>query len=330
MEIINIEICHTDLEYARALAQSLSEKGRKYSVTVTECDRIHKDVAADGMVIIYSSVKNDKKSIYINGYISVLELRTRISEELQLKENNDERKTQLVLVAGLEGGAGATSIAEGLAQEFTLYYGKKVCRISFDALCSMNKGLSQYSPNDQVHNLRRLLYFWEKGGVTREIIDEYFLPDENNVFHILYGKGVNPILLTEASKAVEFIDTICSKGDFDYLILDISILLYNLYHELWTYAEKVILVSKASKEKIMSFYKKDEKSNLIGVFNFANECKMYVKSEGEAGTSSIEFLSESIEISTIEEDKEIIEKDKIRIDGAFGTGIKLLAEKVEF
>ena len=75
MENIKIEIFHKDIEYARAIARSISENQRGYSAAVIEYDRVHSDEKADtdsgalpdGKVIIYRSMKRESKEIQIYG-----------------------------------------------------------------------------------------------------------------------------------------------------------------------------------------------------------------------------------------------------------------------
>ena len=260
-----------------------------------------------------------------------LEMAMRINEELEglgykekykIKQISDSEtvRSKILIVVGLEGGAGATSVAEGLAQEFALYYGKKVCHISFD---SFGGG----------ENLRKLLYYWKKGGVLHKIAPDYFIPDENNVFGIFKGRsiqGINPLLMMDVNDAVQFIEDVKTKLDFDYIIVDMSILLYKLYAEILGIAEKTVLVSKENAEKIVKIAEENKTKSTICVLNFADRYKDCVKDECDKNVTKDNESLKRLEISTIEVDEEIAESSCIKVDGVFGIGIKNLAERIEF
>lgn len=201
-----IEITTDDAEYGKALAESLAVHYMGISAET---------VITDEKLGDYFIVAGKRISKYISVYEAAAEI------EAALGINPVQRsllKDRLVIgLAGMRGGCGVSSIAEGLGRTLALFHGKRVL-----SLCLGNFGSDFCGIGDA--RLGRLLY--ESRALDDEAFGERSVqcvsPDPYGVWHLGVKNGYNPLAFENTEFVSEFIEKLIAKLNLNLTILDLG------------------------------------------------------------------------------------------------------------
>jgi len=122
---------------------------------------------------------------------------------------------------GLEGGAGASSVAMGLAGELAAYRGKKTMYMSFETFESprLGVGARMASCKDVSVFMFQFLRSLEKGGAGVSA-ESYLSRDDYGTIRFIPSPGFNRLHELSGDRLVRFITAIAAEVRPDVLILD--------------------------------------------------------------------------------------------------------------
>lgn len=341
MEVIELGILFKDKQYAEAVARVIAGKERYFLPTVLEQDRIHN---FKGQLIITDCADFcDERIVFIDGFA----LPKRIIAEIKIQYENlygknicfqikdGPERSQLVLVTGASGGAGITAAADGLAEEFAVYYDKTVCRLSLSAF-------PEGSVSEEKDTLAQFLFNLaedkKKEKVSSSVMpyrnteqmisaSRYFEQAEDGVYRAAYGQGINPLALLTAEELQDFFGTVTGSRFFDLVIADVPAELLERVRPLFFSSAQIVSVVKNIEkemrekryEKYLSLiFGKTAEERIFRLRNSITEEKYH--SEGR----------ETQEEIFAEYDPDSFAAERVRIDGTFGLAMKDVAHKLSF
>ncbi|MCI8631049.1 MAG: hypothetical protein HFG67_02090 [Firmicutes bacterium] len=341
MEIISLGILFKDREYAEAAARVIAEKGRYFLPAVLDKDRIHN---FDGKLIITDDETIKAENIVYTGRFMLPDaimaaavekygkLYSISTDNLNFYYSRKEKQAKLITVIGAEGGAGATSAADGLAEELVVYYDKSVCRISLSAFPEENLC--------GVCELKQLLFLLENKNDCKKTmdcisdinIDEYFPKDRCGIYRVCYGDSINPLAAAGSLTLYGFFAFVCETGAFDCIIIDIPAEAVKNTEEIISITDGIVTVEKYSSSAIRGgklhnylnlILSGETENRIIRFINFVSENYTETEEHNEVsyknkGTVNVEY------------DPESFCKDGVKIDGAFGLAVKNIAHSLIF
>lgn len=240
MEIINVLLITSDMDYARAFTKALSEDNSSFIFTILngEEPETTQDLKKFDLILSDKTLQNH------NEYILLREKRGENFEELQdvkalykydTAENISKeltliytvktghkfltpllKKSKIILFCSAEGGTGKTSVALGLAQDLTRFHGKKVLYINYEDIESTSK----YFEVQEEKSITNFLYYLAKGKKTNGIIDSFTVSDDYGVRTFSSSGGRNQLKLLTVEELSQFLNIIQENGDFDYIFID--------------------------------------------------------------------------------------------------------------
>ena len=243
MKTITICLVTNDLEFGKALANSLQSFSFHFTITLQleEPRQAEPSVAfdiylTDEMNIdvpnaVYLSedkgaalidIENKRFVVYKYQHVShistILRLAYSIFADTEMISDNTERTT-LVSLCASSGGVGCTSIALGICQELSRFYGEKVLYVSLEEFESTSAYF--HCSSIELNNVTKYLY----GILTvdhrpRPASDGFMIKDIHGISALFPARGRNPLRELSTNELIEFINAITEDNIFTYIILD--------------------------------------------------------------------------------------------------------------
>lgn len=187
-----------------------------------------------------------------------------------IKKNVMGNACKVILVAGVSGGSGATTVATALARNYSRT-GKKVLYISFEknpATSLFFKSESDTSFSDVIYMLKS-----KKSNIISRI-ENIVQKDETGVYFFNQCKTIFDIEeLTEEDKK-KLIEEICSYGEYDYVVIDDVITCNKDGYAICEYADNILLISDGTR---LSELKLDQISTVIGIWDAEKDARFRPK-----------------------------------------------------
>lgn len=350
MEMITILMVSDDVYYAKTLASCINEQNSYILFTIISTKELDSYNKLDkfGLILIDSSIDKNKKD-----YIFLVENKSKCQNMNQntiykydTAENISKKLTtiyciktgckllhpvnktsKIILFSSSDGGVGKTSVSLGLAQELVRFHGKSVLYINYEEFESTDK----YFMVDSEKTLEKYLYYIETNKNLIGLVDNFTVGDEYGVKAFSSSKGINPLKILNIDELANFIETVQSNSNFDYIIIDSdnSLRKENLW--LVSICDKFCHVEKygsnLKKEKYIKYlkYNLGEQINkkIITVKNFfENKYRKDMLIENQENIIYIDNDKGSFLIDEIDESNVNI---KINIDKDFGIGVRQLS-----
>ncbi len=240
-----------------------------------------------------------------------------------------------------KGGAGCTTMAMALAQEFCRFQGKRVLYLSFEELDSSGSYFPQNpaakSTAVYLYELFNKMYgiYGSKGGQKQNppFLDRYMVKDDFGVETFATSRGRNPLRELTVDELHKFTASLIDSGRFDVIIMDIGQWLSKTALKCMEIAEKICFVTETSKRSmreqqyishIVTHCGEHAEEKLIRIVNGTKE-----NQDAESIKKSEEYTIENtLEVcmcdSFVREDDYV----KIFLEGKFGNNINELSGKI--
>ena len=231
---------------------------------------------------------------------------------------------------GVEGGAGVSSVALGLAREFSRYRGKRTLLISMEPFLST--GLCP-EPEATDFNPADFLYYFLQNRMDKigRLKDACLFTDEYGVARLPSCPGFNPFRELSKKEFAGFLDLLLKEGDWENLFIDWGNGYDRLSVEWIARSTQSVLVSKSGGVKnainqdlrnMIAASLRLEANQLIHVVNMVPEDKEVSFGDIRAGNDCIHIPFDRGDF-----------KPKgggvdISLTNAFGTGIKEIADMI--
>jgi len=239
MKTINVYLETKDFDYSTALAKSLQQHSKYFSIQIGKQEKESKDwdiyltddMNAFEQKIVYLTedpklaTVNEENSCYILhkyqhvGHISNI-LRLAHSDYSQSELLSDETEhTNIISICASCGGAGCTSIALGICQELTRFHGKKVLYISLEEFVTTTNNFQDAYPVS--NNIAKYVYsILNKRNCCTYAPAGYMMKDDYGIFAFYPTRGRNPLCELSRNEFIQFINHITSEKLFTDLVLD--------------------------------------------------------------------------------------------------------------
>src|SRR5665647_1852400 len=363
MEIINILLIGSDMEYCKALSESISELSKEIMITL--CDKrnitllntdnpslvlIEEEIDCmkiqekDCPILLVESNKEacidiENKIFCLYKYENVKELIRSLfiiynaltgKSVTTISDNN----CKLVSVFSCCGGGGKTSISLGLAQEFVRFRGKKTLYINYEE-CDGTWNYMDFQREKKYDSIGSYLYYLNKG---RDLdLNAFLKEDEYGVFYFKPSLGRNQLKGLCADDLCLFCNKLIETNMFEYIIFDCHACLDD--STLWLLKNSyriVYLVENIQNPVNLIVTQRD-----IGAIEYMENrfccslgeklikvCNMYQSIVTDLNTDLKN--EEGINIETDYDSFQIVKNiRKISIERGFGEGIKSIANKIE-
>jgi len=351
MKAINVYLETKDEDYSIALAKSLQQHGKYFSIQVGNTHQeqyewdlyLTDDMNASAERTVYLTedptlaTVNVENTCYILykyqhiGHISNI-LRLAHSDYSKSEILSDEtEQANIISICSASGGTGCTSVALGVCQELTRFHGKKVLYISMEEF----ESISTYYPDayHETNNITKFVYsILNKNDCCSYTPEGYMMKDEYGVFAFYPAKGRNPLRELTGKEFIKFINHLTKEKLFTNLILDCGNGLDDSIVSAYQLSEIIFnVIGKSPDLNRRANYLRTVASRLsirdtTGIRDVFN---LYIAPETENGESLSETKKEQL---TIEEDCasfEIINGRRvISIDKMFGQGIREIVQHI--
>jgi MinD-like ATPase involved in chromosome partitioning or flagellar assembly len=354
MKTINILLDTNDLDYSTAFSKSLLLYSKFFSIQISnpqltqnegyEWDiYLTDDMNSTAQKIVFMTeepalaTSDEENSLYIIykyqhiGQIANL-LRLAHCNYSKTEMLSDETEhSNIIGVCSSSGGSGCTSVALGICQELTRFYGKKTLYISMEEFEST--GIHFPNSGDKTNNITRFIYgMIHKDNSRSRTPLGYMIHDDYGVYAFHPASGRNPLRELNESEFIQFINRITAEKFFTDLIIDCGNGLDNSIVSALQLSSRIFHVTG----KIPSIQRKENYlrtlENRLGTKAMTDITKVinfYGSDEVDEMESMVEAKSTEL---TIEEDFSSFEDLNghkiISLDKMFGQGIRDLVQHV--
>jgi cellulose biosynthesis protein BcsQ len=248
MKTITVYLMTKDLEFGKALANSLQFHSSHFTITLQSNEPVQKEtsIVFDQFDICLTDDRNinlsnavylaedpenelidiEKKCFIAYKYHHVAHISTLLRLAYSIFANtemisDDTANTKLVSVCASAGGVGCTSVALGICQELSRFYGEKVLYVSLEEFesTSIYFRCSSIEPN----NITRYLYgILIDDHQPRPASEGFMIKDIYGISAFHPARGRNPLRELSANEFIEFMNAITKANSFTYIILDCS------------------------------------------------------------------------------------------------------------
>lgn len=354
MKTINVYLVAKDLDYSTAFSKSLLQHSKFFSIQIGNTQHVQQgqcdwdlyltdDMNSSAQKVVFLTEEpalatcNDENSCYIIhkyqhiGHIANL-LRLAHSNYSKTQMLSDEtEQSNIIGVCSSSGGTGCTSVALGICQELTRYYGKKTLYISLEEF----ESTASHFPNswDETNNLTRFIYGMihkEKSHTITPL--GYMMKDDYGVHAFHPARGRNPLRELTENEFIQFINCITAEKFFTDLIIDCGNGLdYSIGSALQLSSRIFHITGKMPSIQRKQNYFRTFKNLLatnasMGIIDVLN---FYISDEVEDMESMAVSKNEEL---TIEEDYssfiDLSGRKAISLDKMFGQGIRDLVQHV--
>ncbi len=359
MELMNILVIGKDMQYCKALSESLSELCKEMMVTLCDQNSMtlqnldnHALLVLEGNIAFEKLqltnhcvllVENEKEEIIdIENIIFCLYKYKNVKELIRnlftiynaltgksvttISDNN----CKLVSVFSGYGGSGKTSISLGVAQEFARFRDKKIIYINYEE-CDGLWNYMDFQNENKYDSIGNYLYYLNKG---KELDLKAFLKeDAYGISYFIPSMGRNQLKGLSTDDLCKFANKLIEKNQFDYIIFDCQTCLDE--STLWLLKNSCSIVYLAENHQdsnSTSFTAKD-----LGIIKFIESkfnsniteklINVYNKNQAvDAEIKREEAIIIGMDSSSFQKQNGII---KINIEREFGEGIKLIVDRIE-
>lgn len=321
-----------DGEYAEAAAMFLAQNEKYLNVAVR--DYRYKRRENDEIIIIDRSIDEESEmTICFDRFIEmdklIHEIRERSGNITYVNDVNDD--IDVIAVVGDRGGAGVSSVAEGIAKELTVYHGKRVIILDFSPFSYKDASTECSNVKELICMLgKKAAEAYDRQNKFDENLQNYIAADTDGIGRFNYGNGTNYLSYNETDEVMMLFQYLLSACTADYIILDFPLnRLAGLYYSSDSMLAYCIdtIVSITSNDQIFKKHHKyaglienilssNQKLKLIKALNFCDEAFLDDNDENEA--------------LMIDYDKDSFLGGEVRIDGSFGIAIKNIAHNLVF
>lgn len=349
MKTINVYLETRDSDYSTALAKSLQQHSKFFSIQLSNPDMEHKewdifltdDMKASQQKIVYLTEEpaqatiNEENSCYILhkyqhvGYISNI-LRLAHSDYSKSEMLSDETEhINIISFCSSSGGVGCTSISLGVCQELTRFHGKKVLYISLEEFMSSTNYFQ--GSNLKANNIAKYVYAIQNNkSYCNYTSAGYMSRDDYGIFAFYPARGRNPMCELVGNEFIKLINHIASEKMFTDLVLDCGNGLGDTVVSAFQLSTHIVHITGKNPDThrkanylctVANRIAASDSTGIHEVFNF------YVTPEPEDGESLTETKKQYL---TIEEDPgsfgTINGISVVSLDKMFGQGIRELAQ----
>jgi len=358
MEIIQLLLTGKDQNYCRALSRSISLLSRdmlitfsggemaqnlvkgKYELCIFEgepFENVHEDLR--GVVLLVENKEEERSDLekslfYIYKYKNVKEIIKEIllaynlftgKRVMTLNDNN----CRMVSVYSGAGGLGKTSIAIGLAQEFSRFRQKKVLYINYEEWDNTGEYFG-FEKEDQPNSVSDYLYYLSRGKQVN--LESFLVVDEFGICFFKPVTGRNLLKNLNKEDLCNFFNQIIGAESIDYVIIDCNNcldentlwLLKNANHVVYLSDDGFPVKARNSSNKdefVIRFL--EEKINDISqrIIKVSNMNEDYESRQDGNGTIYVQRDPASFHFEN--------GRIKISVERGFGQGIRAIADQVE-
>ena len=351
MKTINIFLETKDPDYSTALAKSLQQHNKSFSIEVGSHQQRHGEwdlyltddmnASADKTVYLTDepalATVNEENACYILykyqhvGHISNI-LRLAHSDYSNSEMLSDETMhANIISICSSSGGTGCTTVALGICQELTRFHGKRVLYINMEEFESTATYFS-YS-NQLTNNITKYVYsILNKKDGLRSTPEGYMLKDEYGVFAFHPATGRNPLRELNGNEFTQFINHITKEKLFSDLILDCGNGLDDSIVSAMRMSAKIFHVTgKCPDSNRRTNYLRTMANRLsvkdsTGVLEVIN---FYVEPDMEDGEPLTEIKNEELRIETDASSFDVMDGHRIIcLDKMFGQGIRDIVQHI--
>lgn len=368
MNLINILLIGKDMQYCKALSESLAELSKEMMITL--CDQsaitllnsdnhtlllvegnlsveklqgnlgVKKLQGNDNCILLVESKQEEiidieNKIFCLYKYENVKEIIRMlftIYNSLTGKSVTTigDNNSKIISVFSGYGGSGKTSISLGLAQEFVRFRGKKVLYINYEE-CEGTWNYMDFQSENKYDSIGNYLYYLNKGI---EIDLKAFL--KQDVYGVSYFKpslGRNQLKGLCTEDLCKFTNKLIATNQFEYIIFDCHICLDE--STLWLLKNSCWIVYLAENTHNANFDSCAIKD--IGIIKYIESkfngsiAEKLIKVYNKVQVEDIETNIEEFVIIGMDPGSFQIQNEliKINIEREFGEGIKSIADRIE-
>ena len=233
IKVHNIAIRVRDMIYAGALAAGLVSCRRGFNIMLVSSadgesagfenyDLLLSDPDMAGDFPVERTIILTEPLRYAGASAISSEIYGRISKQSPGFGNVSAADLAVYVFAGVEGGAGTSSLAIGAARELSRYRSRKCLYISMEYAESELLGI----PADGAYTMADLIYEYMSGRLRGNSPDlqsnmiSAIRQDEYGVMRFMTGSALNHLLELDISERTEFISTAVRASGAECLILD--------------------------------------------------------------------------------------------------------------
>ncbi|MBK5245793.1 MAG: hypothetical protein JJE49_00815 [Peptostreptococcaceae bacterium] len=359
MEIINILLIGNDMEYCKALSESISELSKEIMITLYDKRNMNLENIDHNSILVVEEEKDCKK-IQGNDYQILLvesnkeacmDIENRIFR-LYKYENVKElirslfiiynvftgksitaisdNNCKLIAVTSSYGGGGKTSVSLGLAQEFVRFRGKKTLYINYED-CDGTWNYMDFQRGKMEDSIGSYLYYLNKGRSFD--FNAFLKEDEYGVFYFKPSLGRNQLKALSAEDLCLFCNKLIETNMFEYIIFDCHACLDD--STLWLLKNSFRIIYLAEETQDLCAVNVTQRD--LGAIEYIEN-----KFSGRLGEKLIKVynMHQAVPIEAKNGEAVYMEKDvnsfqivqgirKINIEREFGEGIKSIANRIE-
>ncbi len=348
MDIINVGIFTKDQSYGIALGKKIAQYQPEIFVSIVDSEQIE-DLNSQGdfdlimmdgpfettrgkyiglVEKLSDSYENDETAsykLYKYGNVKILAAKIqyiygRLTGRRQINLNS--KTIKMIVFCSPYGGSGVTSVAKGVAEEFTRYMDKKVLYLSMEEIQPEEK-------DKDTRSLEEYLYHISKSDSISSYIKPYIIYEKSGFERFKKSGGLNPLYQLDHDAFFAFLNMVSSTGRYDYIFIDSGQKYSAAIVGLMRHCYKICVVENgarnSSDSEILTDFLKAKigagmSQKLYKVLNF------YKYEEEERSENSKTCIENTVEIDfdplSFSHCKEA---DSVCIDLDFGKGIKRLS-----
>lgn len=354
MKTINLYLDTNDLDYSTAFSKSLLQHSKFFSIQIAnpkfaQPEQYEWDIyLTDNMnstaqKVVFMTEEpglttiNEENSCYIiykyqhiGQIANLLRLAHCNYSKTELLSDETEQ-SNIIGVCSSSGGTGCTSIALGICQELTRFYGKKTLYISMEEF----ESTGSYFPNscDETNNLTRFIYGMIHKDANRSRTPlGYMIKDDYGVYAFHPASGRNPLRELNENEFIQFINRITAEKYFTDLIIDCGNGLDNSIVSALQLSSSILHVTG----KIPSIQRKENYLRTLENRLATNSTTDIIEVINYYGSDEVDGMESMVEAKitelTIEEDfssfSDLNGHKVISLDKMFGQGIRDLVQHV--
>lgn len=360
MENIKIAVITPDQDYGRALGLALVDVYKNFTVTLYQSAPVHNELTGYDLILndgaegigerIVGLVEKpsmtdqdyEQKRFLLYKYGNVRQLAAELLFIYSLLTGRRalpirNRDVKLVVFCAAEGGMGCTSAAIAFARELTRFHGKKVLYISLEEMESTLEYMGAFPEGKSISEYLYYL-FQEKERKQIPFIESFLVFDCYGVDSFLPSPGRNALRSLDSEEMQYFISAVMDTDRYDFLVIDAGSGMDNSILSCYEMADNICMVAESEKcsykeERFLEyliFLKGDKILERMGKLVNRVFCGGLKKEEDKKNEGQYQEILRII--CRLELDPESFSEEKgvrlIAQDGAYGRGIKKLAESV--
>lgn len=359
MENMKLAVIAKDKEYGRALSLALIGVYQTFTVTLYQSVPVHTKLDQFDLVLkdyeeddtgdfiylvekpsmVVKDYENRHFRLYKYGNVrqltgELLFIYTSITGRKVIPVKKQEMK--MVVFCSAEGGAGCTSAAMAFAQEMKRFHGRNVIYVSLEELESTPEYMEVLPGGKSISEY--LYYLFREDSHDRiPFIESFLVSDLCGVDAFLPSPGRNVLKDLSIEEMQQFAGAVMDTGQYDIVVFDIGCSLDQNALCCCEMSNHICLVTKEQgswkkEERLMEYLTFSKGEKMIERMGKVVNCCKQKSSNGQ--TEAEEEMRDEILpiICRLQEEPESFKTQNhlraISLDGAYGKGIKRLADSV--